>query len=115
MKALIIDDNADIAEMFASLLRHCGHEPSIVFEPHSALEKAREEKPQLIFLDIGLPGMDGYTLARRLRSEAAIDGARIIALSGHMVDENRFRESGINNYLLKPVGMKTLMDVIGCN
>ena len=114
MKALIIEDNLDVAQMFASLLRHCGHEVHTANEPQAALDIARTDKPDIIFLDIGLPGMDGYTLAQKLRSEPAIDGVKIVALSGHIPDEKRFKESGINNFLLKPVGVKTLLEVIGC-
>ena len=115
MKALIIDDSVDVAQMFASLLRHCGHEVHTANEPQAALDTARIEKPDIIFLDIGLPGMDGYMLAQKLRHEPAIDGVKIVALSGHLVDEKRFKESGINSFLLKPVGVKTLLQVIGCD
>jgi CheY-like chemotaxis protein len=114
MKALVSDDNADVAQLFAALLTHCGHEVQTASEADSAFESAKSHKPEIIFLDIGLPGMDGYLLARRLRDEPSIDGVKIIALSGHMVDERRFKESGINNFLLKPVGMMTLKEVIGC-
>ena len=114
MKALIIDASIDTAEMFAYLLRHCGHEVHTADEPQAALDIARTQKPDIIFLDIGLPAMDGYTLAQKLRNEPAIDGVKIVALSGRMVDEARFKESGIDKFLLKPVGVKTLKEVIGC-
>ena len=112
MKALIIEGNLDLAELFSELLTHCGHEVQIASEPQAALATARSEKPEIIFLDMGLPSPDGYILARQLRNEPAIDGVKIVALSCCMLDGKRFKDSGIDSFLLKPVAMKTLMEMV---
>ena len=114
MKALVIEGNLELAELFSELLTHCGHEVQITNEPEVALETARNEKPGIIFLDMEMSKLDGYILARQLRNERAIDGVKIVALCCCLLDEKRFKGSGIDNFLLKPVAMKSLMEMIDC-
>ena len=113
MKALIVEDNLVFAQLFAALLTECGHEAHTACDTQAALDTAREVRPEIIFIDVGVPRMDGYTLARRLRDERCIDGVKIVALSCYLGDEIRLKQSGINSYLLKPVALKTLLEVIG--
>jgi DNA-binding response OmpR family regulator len=113
MKALIIEDNRDFAELFAMLLTQWGHEVHTVCEAEAALDTARKVRPEIIFVDVGIPRMDGYLLARRLRDERCIDGVKIVAQSCYLADQIRLKQSGIDSYLLKPVALKTLLEVIG--
>jgi CheY-like chemotaxis protein len=101
---LIIEDDRDNAESLARLLELLGHDTRVARDGHQALDLARRRRPELILLDIGLPGMDGYEVARRLREEGGCRDAVIIAVSGHGRDEDRRRSlaAGCDHHFLKP-------------
>lgn len=111
-KVLIVDDNKDAAETLQSLLEAMGHEVSIAHNATSALAVAGINAPAIIFLDIGLPGMDGYELAKRFRALPATASSSLIALTGYgqAEDRERARKEGFNHFLVKPV---KLSDVLG--
>jgi len=113
-RVLIVDDNVDAAESLGVLLRCLGAEVVTVHDGPAALEAMRSEKPAAAVLDIGMPGMDGYEVARRARAEP--DGADItlIALTGWGNDEDRrrSREAGIDHHLVKPVDLHVLEDLL---
>jgi CheY-like chemotaxis protein len=104
-RVLVVDDCKDAAESLAILLRLWGHDVvCVAHDGPEALEAARRQRPEMVFLDIGMPGMTGYELARHLR---ALDGGReffLIAVTGYgrAEDRQRSRESGIDCHLLKP-------------
>lgn len=104
-RILIVDDNDDAASSLSQLLRHAGHEVCDVRDGASALAAARSFAPDVVLLDIGLPDMDGWELARALRAESAIGDAKLIAISGYgqAADRRRSREAGIDRHLTKPV------------
>ena len=108
MKVLIIEDNPDTAEAFGMLIRQCGHEINIAGTAADALRMAKEWQPEVVFLDIGLPEMDGYLLATLLRAEG-LTKAKIVALSGYRPDEHRLNSLEIDAYLLKPVRLDVLL------
>lgn len=108
MKVLIIEDNPDTAEAFGMLIQQCGHEIKIAATANAALNIAKEWQPEVVFLDIGLPEMDGYLLATLLRAEG-LTKAKIVALSGYRPDENRLNSLDIDAYLLKPVRLDVLL------
>jgi CheY-like chemotaxis protein len=104
-RILVVDDNADAADSLGVLLGIWGHEVEIAHDGVSALQLARKFDPELVFLDIGLPEMNGYEVARRLRQEAGLARTRFIALSGYGTERDRLRsrEAGFDLHLVKPV------------
>ena len=104
-RALVVDDNADAAEAFARLLRLMGCETMSLTDPFLALDAADRWKAQVVFLDIGMPGMDGFELARRLRAKYGFDSLRIVAVTAYSEEEHRTmsRQAGFDAHVVKPV------------
>jgi PAS domain S-box-containing protein len=102
---LVVDDNADAANSVAMLLRMAGHEVHVENDGVGALESAATVKPEVVLLDIGLPGMSGYDVARQLRSRPGGDDMVIYAMTGYGAQEDRDRskEAGFDGHLVKPV------------
>jgi CheY-like chemotaxis protein/two-component sensor histidine kinase len=103
-RVLIVDDNLDAGESLAMLLRLAGDEVRTAISGTRALEVAEAFRPQVVLLDIGLPGMDGYEVARRLRQLGGGDEMRLIAVTGYGQedDRRRSREAGLDHHLVKP-------------
>ena len=104
-RILVVEDNPDSAEAMAMLLRELGHEVALVGDGNVAVGVARQFEPDVILLDIGLPGIDGYELARRLRLQEETRGARMIAITGYGQPSDRERSvaAGFDQHLVKPV------------
>jgi signal transduction histidine kinase len=104
-RVLVVDDNADAAETLAEWLALRGHEVRTAQSGNEALEAAPQFRPEVVFLDIGLPGMSGYDVARRLRQAGGCSGAVFVALTGWGTDEDRRRseEAGFALHLVKPI------------
>jgi PAS domain S-box-containing protein len=113
-RVLVVDDNVDIARSLAKLLRVLGHDVRVAHDGIAALVTAREHRPEVVLLDLGLPGMDGYQVAARLRLEENLKHAIIIAITGygHDRDRRRAREAGFDHHLVKPVDYNTLLNLI---
>jgi CheY-like chemotaxis protein len=113
-RILIVDDNADAAESLASVLELSGHRVSVAYDGPSAIEVAIAERPDVIFLDIGLPGMDGYEVAAALRQRAELCDARIVAITGYGQDRDRqrTRDAGFDQHIVKPVNLNDLWDLL---
>jgi two-component system, chemotaxis family, CheB/CheR fusion protein len=113
-RILIVDDSADAAESSAMLLRLDEHEIHIAFDGPSALEASRSFKPEIVFLDIGLPGLNGLEVAKRLRQSPEGAGVVLVALSGYgqPEDHRRSLEAGFDRHLVKPVDHAQLDAVI---
>jgi DNA-binding response OmpR family regulator len=111
---LVVDDNRDAAETLGMLLETLGHEVRLVHDPAQALEAARVREFDAFILDIGLPGMDGYALARELRAHTHGSGAIFIALTGYGSADDRQRggEAGFDHYLVKPADLGELMRLL---
>jgi CheY-like chemotaxis protein len=109
-RILVVDDNVDAAESIAMLLGMQGHEVRSVHSAEDALDVVPNFKPDVVLLDIGLPGMDGYEVARRLRSDQAIERLRLVAVTGYgqQEDRDRARAAGFDEHLVKPVEPETL-------
>ncbi len=103
-KILVVDDNVDAAVTISALLKAWGHQVQAVYSGQSALEAVRNFRPEIILLDIGLPGMSGYEVAKNLRAEPAAQGIIIAALTGYGQEADRQRswESGFDYHLTKP-------------
>jgi CheY-like chemotaxis protein len=104
-KILVVDDNRDLADSFAKLLRLMGHSVQTTHDGRQALEAARVFQPDLIFLDIGLPGMDGYAVAEALRHDTSLRSTLLVALTGYgaATDRQRSQAAGFSAHLVKPV------------
>ena len=113
-RVLLIDDNEDAAESLAMMLRIEGHEVRTGFSAAEALSLSLSWRPDVVLLDIGLPGMDGYEVARRLRAEPGAAPLRLVALTGYGQPEDieRSARSGFDAHLVKPVGLDALADAI---
>ncbi|MDO3380923.1 hybrid sensor histidine kinase/response regulator [Gilvimarinus algae] len=111
---LIVDDNIDAAESLAMLLEVHGHRPRVDSRGDTALKKLVENMPHAMILDIGLPDMDGYELARRIRELTGADEATLIALTGYGKNEDRERSkrAGFDHHLVKPVVIKELIGIL---
>jgi PAS domain S-box-containing protein len=109
-RVLAVDDNQDALEAVATLLRMAGHPVETAESGEAALEKARAYKPEVVLLDIGLPGMDGYEVARRIRAEPWGNRALLIAMTGWGQDKDKrlAHEAGFNAHLTKPVDLAQL-------
>ncbi|HWI35106.1 MAG TPA: PAS domain S-box protein [Burkholderiales bacterium] len=109
-RVLIADDNIDAASTTALILRHVGHEVRTVHDGHAALRAVYEQPPEVLLLDLSLPGLDGYAVAARLRADARLKGVRIVALTGHGLESHRARsrQAGFDEHLVKPVDPETL-------
>ena len=109
-RVLIVDDNEDARALLAGLLAAHGYEVETASEADGALQIAVWFRPQVVVLDIGLPGVDGWELARRLRAIAGLEQIRLVALTGYGSerDRQRSREAGIDEHLLKPIGVAVL-------
>jgi PAS domain S-box-containing protein len=104
-RILVVDDNMDAADTLVMMLRLDGHEVQAVYRGQDALEKVGSFRPQIILLDIGLPELDGYEIARRIRNLPDGKHVRLIALTGYGQEEDRARafEAGFDDHLVKPV------------
>lgn len=105
-RILIIDDSPDIVASLEYLLKLAGHELVVAYDGKSAIELARTVRPDVVFCDIGLPGLDGYAVARALRADPATASAYLIAVSGYAGEEDQRRslEAGFDRHLNKPEG-----------
>ncbi len=113
-RILVVDDNVDAARTLAELLSLDGHETHLAHDGPSAVESARRLCPDIVILDIGLPGFSGLEVARRFREEPCLEGVFLVALSGWMQPEDlvRSREAGFDHHLAKPVDVATLMRLL---
>jgi PAS domain S-box-containing protein len=111
---VIVDDNADYADSLGNLLEMAGYETKVFYDGGAALQFVRQHRPDIVLLDIGMPGMDGYEVARRLRAETGFENLCLIAISGYGADEDRrrSREAGFDHHLVKPVDMDVLRGLL---
>lgn len=113
-RLLVVDDNHDAATSLATWLKLQGHDVRVAFSGLAALDIARSYIPHAVFLDIGMPGMDGHEVARRLRALPGLEGVVLAALTGWGQQEDRRKsaESGFNHHLVKPPDPQTLERIV---
>jgi CheY-like chemotaxis protein len=109
-RVLIVDDSADAADSLAMLLKLEGHEVTTAYTAVAALETAERMLPDVAFIDIGLPQMDGYEVARRLRSNERCRAIRLVALTGYGQpgDRDEARRAGFDHHLVKPADLRSV-------
>jgi CheY-like chemotaxis protein len=114
-RVLIVDDNRDAAELLALMLMNLGFACRSAFDGPAALTMAEEFQPNAILLDLGMPGMNGLEVARRLRADKRFQNLLLIALTGWDKEEDRreTRDAGFDHHLAKPVAVDTLLEMLG--
>ncbi len=113
-RILVVDDNVDAADSTAAVLQLLGYEVVVAYEGKSALKIAQKYQPKVILLDLGMPGMDGYEVAKRLQQMPGQEGLVLIALTGwgQEADRQRTRVAGFNAHLVKPVSLEALAKIL---
>jgi len=113
---LIVDDNRDSADTMATLLRLLGHKALVAYDGQQAVQLATDERPHVVFLDIGLPRMNGHEVCRSMR-DSGLSSAFIVAMTGYGQDEDyrRSREAGFDLHLVKPVGLSEVQKALAEN
>jgi two-component system CheB/CheR fusion protein len=104
-RVLVVDDERDSADAFAELLTLEGHVSLATYDGPSTLDAVRKFRPDAVFLDLGLPRMDGYEVASKLREEHG-SGMLLVALTGYQRDDARLAASGFDDHLIKPPSME---------
>ena len=114
LRILVADDNPDAANSLCEILRMLGHEAREAHDGDRALEVATAFAPQIAFLDIGMPGKDGYQVARAIRAEPALTGMVIVALTGwgNAGDHARARDAGFDEHLTKPAEFASIQRLL---
>ena len=104
-RVLIVDDNEDAANSLAMILELSGHETASVYTAVDALQRAAAFRPDVVLLDIGLPGMDGYEVAQKMRELPGLRDIRLVAVTGYGRSDDRLRarDAGFDDHLTKPV------------
>ena len=113
-RVLVVDDNVDAAELLGEVLEMDGHQVTVVHDGMAALERMGAAAPEVVFLDIGLPGMDGYEVARRIRERSGGTSPRLVAVTGYgqASDRQRAREAGFDAHLVKPVELEQVRELV---
>ena len=116
-RVLLVDDSVDAAEAMSMLLETLGHEVRVVHDGPSALAIVDDFAPEVVILDIGLPGMSGFDVARELRMRAVTKTALLIALTGYGADSDKqeARDAGFDHHLVKPVSFTAIETVIAAS
>ena len=113
-RILIIEDNVDAADTLREALQLCEHEVEVAYSGSEGLERAHEYRPEVVLCDIGLPGMNGYEVARALRASGAFNDILMVALSGYALPEDlmRAKEAGFDRHLAKPPSLEQLDELL---
>jgi two-component system CheB/CheR fusion protein len=113
-RVLVVENHSQAAESLALLLGRWGYEVRVAYDGPTALDLAADWRPHAVLLDIGMPGMDGYEVARHLRGQEGMEGAVIIAVTGYGEEEDRQRakEAGFDYHMVKPVPPEDLKELL---
>jgi DNA-binding response OmpR family regulator len=113
-RVLVVEDNLDAVHSLVTLLRQDGHQVDFAINGYAALEVAKRFRPEVVLLDLGLPGLDGFDVCSRLKSEPGHEGMRIIAVTAYAQDEHRVRAraAGCDLHIVKPYDPRKLLAVV---
>jgi CheY-like chemotaxis protein len=114
LRVLAVDDNVDTADSLALLLTIWGHEARVAYDGPTALATALAYRPEVVLLDIGLPRMDGYQVARQLRRQTMFENALLVAITGYAQEKDfcRSGEAGFDLHLVKPLEPESLRELL---
>ena len=111
-RVLIVDDNHDSAELIAMVLSREGHETRVAHDPREAIPLAVQFRPDIAFLDIGLPGMDGFQLLGALRGKPELDRCKFIAVTGYEELAEPQAGAGFDGHMVKPIDLSALVSIV---
>ena len=113
-RVLVVDDNKDAAEILAMLLEASGHDVRVAHDGPTALEAAIDYQPDAVLLDIGLPGLDGFEVAKRIRQQTTLENIVLVALTGYGRETDRLRsqEAGFDHHLVKPADFDKVQKIL---
>jgi CheY-like chemotaxis protein len=111
---LVVDDDRDTVDSYRLLLSLWGHRTLVAYDAQTALEAARRERPDLVVLDLAMPGVDGWELARRLRATPGLEDVVLLAVSGygHQAARGKSHAAGIDRHLIKPLAPEALQGLL---
>ena len=114
LRVLFVDDNVDTVTTLALLVKESGHDVRTAFDGPTVLEAALDYRPNVVLLDIGLPGLDGFEVAKRLRQQPALQNAVLVAMTGYgqESDRRRSREAGFDHHLVKPGDLGKVLQIL---
>jgi PAS domain S-box-containing protein len=114
LRVLVVDDNVDAVESLALLMRGLGHDVWTAHDGPSALEAALDHRPNVMLLDIGLPGFDGYEVAKRMRKQQVLQNVVLVAMTGYgkESDRKRAQEAGFDHHLVKPAKFEKVQQIL---
>lgn len=114
IKVLLVEDNPHNRKIFLAMLHHAGFEVYDAEDGNRAIELAYEVRPDIILMDLSIPGVDGWEATRRLKSDPKMQDTPIVALTAHAMkgDEDRAREAGCDHYVSKPVSPKRVVEIV---
>jgi two-component system CheB/CheR fusion protein len=114
LRIVAVDDNRDVADTLGMLLTRLGAAVTVAYDAESALGAIASQRPCLALVDLGMPVIDGFELARRVRADPALDGVKLVALSGWGQDQDRRRSraAGFDDHLVKPVSVEALRTLL---
>jgi CheY-like chemotaxis protein len=113
-RVLVVEDNLDTLHSLTHILRKEGHQVEFAINGYAALDIARRFRPEFVFLDLGLPGMDGFEVCSQLKSEAGFEATRFIAVTGYAQEKDRMRAraSGCELHIVKPADPLLLLKLL---
>jgi CheY-like chemotaxis protein len=114
-RVLVVEDNIDAARTTAVLVADMGHDAQYAINGYAALEIARKFRPEVVLLDLGLPGLDGFEVCRQLRKDAGLHDIKVVVITGYAGDEYRQHAvaAGCDLHFVKPVPAKVLEEILG--
>jgi CheY-like chemotaxis protein len=115
LRVLVVDDNRDVADTTATILRLSGCDTHVAYDGRSGLDAVERLQPDAVLLDIGLPGLDGYQVAERLRAQPAYRKTLVVAVSGYGQEEDRVRSkaAGFDYHVVKPIDPTVINGLLG--
>jgi CheY-like chemotaxis protein len=114
LRVLVVDDNVDTVTTLALLVNECGHDARTAYDGSSVLEAALDYRPHVVLLDIGLPGLNGFEVAKQLRQQPALQNVVLVAMTGYgrEGDRQRSQEAGFDHHLVKPGDFGKVLQIL---
>jgi CheY-like chemotaxis protein len=114
LRVLVVDDNVDTVTTLALLVEQSGHDVRTAYDGPSVLEAALDYRPNVVLLDIGLPGLSGFEVAKQLRRQPTLQNVVLVAMTGYgqESDRQRSKEAGFDHHLVKPGGFGAVLEVL---
>jgi CheY-like chemotaxis protein len=114
LRVLVVDDNVDAAQSLGLLLEESGHDVQTAYDGPTALKIALDYRPNVVLLDIGLPGIDGFEVAKRLRQQPDLRSVVLVAMTGYgqITDKQRSQEAGFDHHLVKPANFGKVLQIL---